>query len=948
MRRSIPVLLLCGAFAVRVSVEGPHAGGPIPFAGLRAAAHVTRDSKGIAHVQASNRHDLYLLQGYVHAQDRFFQMDFSRRQASGTLAELLGPSALATDVELRTIGIRRAAERSFSALSPRARAALTAYAEGVNAFLASNPLPPEYGALEMTHAEPWTALDSAAVAKLIAFGLSFDLSDIDLTVTLGSYEFAGGAAGFDGRKLFFDDLFRSEPFDPAATIPDSSRPPIRPSGRAPHRLGPAFTGGHAGQTMVALARRRLASVDGLPLVRRYFERDRHASSNEWAVSGRLTTGGFAMLANDPHLALGVPATWYPIGLNAGPIDVVGNGFAGVPFVILGHNRRIAWGATKNPMDVTDVFQEQIVLDPTSPSQLSSVHAGQNEPIIPVPQVFRTSQLGDGIANNLVTVPPGGPIPAATLIVPRRNNGPIIQLGAVPGPALSVQYTGFAPTRELDAFMMFTEARGLDDFVDALRWFDVGSQNFAYADVQGNIAYFTSGEMPIREDLQAGFVDGLPPFFIRNGVSGNEWVSDDDPPPDRANRFEILPFPEMPHTINPRAGFFVNANNDPTGATLDNDPLNQLRPGGGIYYLNPGYDGFRAGRATALIRRKLARRGALSFRDMQEIQADTVMIDAGVFVPHILTAFARARRPEAVPALAALGLDPGIEEAVNRLARWDFSTPTGIPEGYDATDVNGALAEPSGREIASSVAATLYSVWRAQFVAKTIDAPLVALGLQDHLAFDREALSALRHLLETFDESHGVGHSGLNFFNVPEFPPPTTTNAGDRRDFLILKSLADALGRLAGPSFAAAFQESANQDDYRWGKLHRIVFGHVLDGPFSIPPAGGAFPPALAGLPGIPTDGGFQTLDRADHPLRADTVNGFMFVDGSSHRSVHEARHEGVRGVSSLPGGSSGVLGSPFYLNLLPPWLTNEAYPLDRESGRHGEVLSVTTFVPARN
>ncbi len=283
----------------------------------------------------------------------------------------------------------------------------------------------------------------------------------------------------------------------------------------------------------------------------------------------------------------MPATWYPIGLHAGSLDVVGNSFVGAPFVILGQNRRIAWGGTKNPMDVTDVFQEQIVLDPASPSQLSTVHAGQNEPIVALPQVFRTSELGDGIANNLTTVPPGGPIPAATLIVPRRNNGPIIQAGAVPGPALSVQYTGFAPTRELDAFMMFNEARSLEDFVEGLQWFDVGSQNFAYIDNRDNIAYFTSGEMPIREDLQAGLVNGLPPFFIRNGVSGNEWVPDDDPPADRANRFQILPFQEMPHTINPRAGFFVSANNDPTGSTLDNDPLNQLRPGGGIYYLNPG-------------------------------------------------------------------------------------------------------------------------------------------------------------------------------------------------------------------------------------------------------------------------------------------------------------------------------------------------------------------------
>ncbi len=333
--------------------------------------------------------------------------------------------------------------------------------------------------------------------------------------------------------------------------------------------------------------------------------------------------------------------------------------------------------------------------------------------------------------------------------------------------------------------------------------------------------------------------------------------------------------------------------------------------------------------------------------MQEMQADTVMIDAGVFVPYILTAFGRAHRPGAPPALAALGQNPGIAEAVKRLGRWDFSTPTGIPEGYDATDVSGELAAPTEREMASSVAATIYSVWRAQFIGNTIDAPLVALGLQDHLASDREALSALRHLLETFATGSGIGRSGLNFFNLPGVAP-TAANAADRRDILILQSLADALVRLAGPSFAAAFQQSTNQDDYRWGRLHRIVLGHILDGRFSIPPAGGAFPQPLVGLPGIPTDGGFQTLDRADHPVRADTENGFMFAEGSSQRSVHEARQEGIRGVSSLPGGVSGVLRSPLYLNLLPAWLTNEAYPLLHGVSDQQDDMSVTQFVPERN
>ena len=140
-------------------------------------------------------------------------------------------------------------------------------------------------------------------------------------------------------------------------------------------------------------------------------------------------------------------------------------------------------------------------------------------------------------------------------------------------------------------------------------------------------------------------------------------------------------------------------------------------------------------------------------------------------------------------------------------------------------------------------------------------------------------------------------------------------------------MRSALAALAGPDFAGAFGASTDQDDYRWGKLHRIVFRHPLGGPFSIPPAGGAFPPPLPGLDGIPTDGGFGTVDAASHDARAASADAFMFGSGPVRRAVAEARPDGIRAVTSLPGGASGVLGSPFYANLLPGWLTDEAFPL---------------------
>ena len=193
----------------------------VPDAGSEVSAH--RRERGVVHISATTQRDLFFAQGYVHALDRFFQMDVFRRRAAGRLAELVGQDALAEDIEFRVIGVQRAAERSLASLTPETQAALAAYAEGVNAFLAANDLPPEYAVLQVSKAgvEPWTPLDSVAVAKLIAFDLSFDLDDIERTETLLAYQEAGEEKGFNGAALFFEDLNRSAPFTRAATIPDA-------------------------------------------------------------------------------------------------------------------------------------------------------------------------------------------------------------------------------------------------------------------------------------------------------------------------------------------------------------------------------------------------------------------------------------------------------------------------------------------------------------------------------------------------------------------------------------------------------------------------------------------------------------------------------------------------------------------------------------------------------
>lgn len=934
------IALVLGLGASLAQAQNPDAQA-LRLGGLSAPAQLTRDRSGITHVQARSEADLWFMQGFVHARDRLYQMDEFRRTASGTLAELLGPGALASDVQFRTLGLRRAAERSLAALSPEARAALDAYARGVNAYVAGHALPVQYAALELTRVAPWTPLDSVAIGKLFAAQLSLEV-DVDSTLALAAYQQAGAVAGFDGRALFFDDLDRAAPFDPAVTLPDAQQVLARP----PRGPGVARAAEAAGVPDVAarLAQRWREQLRQVPALDGVVQRHRRAGSNLWAVSGRLTDSGRPLIANDKHLQLSSPGVWYPIALTLeGPrgaaLQVAGDSFAGVPAILGGYNRHLAWGSTNTLFDVTDTYQEQLVPDAASPSGLSSVYQGRLEPVIPIPEVFRANQPGDGRPDNLVTVPAGNGIPAATLILPRRNQGPIVQFDAATGVALSLQWTGFSATREVDAVLRMARATNLDDFKAALQFFDVGAQNWVVADARGDIGYFTSGEVPVREDLQAGYINGLPPNFIRNGQGGNEWLPVRNPQPQQAVGFEVLPFVELPQTVNPPAGFFVNANNDPLGVTLDNNPFNTQRPGGGIFYLSYTFDdptALRAGQITARLQELLARR-RLRFEDMQAIQADTTLRDAQVLLPHLLAAFDRARRPGALPALAALAGQPGVAEAAGRLRAWDFSSPTGLTEGWDAGKPAGE--PPDAASVRASVAATLYSLWRGRLIANTIDRVVGGAGLP--LPDAIHVMSALRNLLDSFPQRGGRGASGLDFF-----PVPGVAAAEDRRDLVLLQSLADALTLAASDAFKPAFGGSTRQADYRWGRLHRVVLASNLGGPFSIPPGGGALPAPLPGLDGIPADGGFNTVDAASFDPRAATPDAFIFQHGPSQRLVAEVAPGGTSRVENIwPGGLSEQPGAPGYARFLKRWLANEALPLRLREQGQGQTEAVERFRP---
>ena len=287
--RNICLTVGIAALAIQAIPTGVGLAETVSIAALEKKVTIRRDSDGVSHITAKNAHDLFVAQGWQHAADRLFQMDVLRRQASGTLAELLGPAALAQDVELRTIGLRRAAERSLDAVSMETRRALEAYAEGVNAYIAAHAPPPEYAVLELTQVAPWTPVDSLAVAKLLSFSLSFDL-DINATIAFETYRAAGTVAGFDGAALYFEDTHRSAPFDPAATVPDALIEPVAAVGASVELLAEQEQLGPSGRAL-GHARRYLKRIESLPVFDGALHPNRYdRGSNAWAVAGWRTAG----------------------------------------------------------------------------------------------------------------------------------------------------------------------------------------------------------------------------------------------------------------------------------------------------------------------------------------------------------------------------------------------------------------------------------------------------------------------------------------------------------------------------------------------------------------------------------------------------------------------------------------------------------------------------------
>ncbi|HEU4798266.1 MAG TPA: penicillin acylase family protein, partial [bacterium] len=323
---ALVVFAVAGFGMYRIRHPFPQVGGTLAVAGVQAPVEVIRDRWGIPHIFARSEHDLFLAQGFVHAQDRLWQMEFNRRIAAGRLSEIFGETTLETDQFLRTVGLRRAAEAEWEIQDADARAAALAYAEGVNAFITRyrSRLPIEFGLLRFAP-EAWTPIDSLSYAKLMAWVLSGNWESEILRAHLVS------RFGPEGAQA----LLPAYPGDHPVIVPQAvDYTPFR---------SPAV----------------LRALDVSPL-------RAGVGSNNWVVAGARTMTGAPLLANDPHLEAAMPSIWYEMHLAGGTINVVGSTFPGTAGVIIGHNEHIAWGVTNAGPDVQDLYIERF--HPTDPTR----------------------------------------------------------------------------------------------------------------------------------------------------------------------------------------------------------------------------------------------------------------------------------------------------------------------------------------------------------------------------------------------------------------------------------------------------------------------------------------------------------------------------------------------------------------------------------------------------
>ena len=553
------VVLVCGAgYYYFVKLPLPQMEGEIQIRGLHAPVKVLRDTYGVPHIYAEDEHDLFMAQGFVQAQDRLWQMESNRRLAAGRLSEIIGPPTLPLDRLVRTLGVMRAARREVAAYDASHLKLVNAFAAGVNAFIdhSKDHLPLEFRLLKVVP-EPWRPEDSIAWAKMMAL--------------LGSKNWQEEIV-----RAMLDQKLGKEKAHELLGFNQPETPTIIPPGL------------------------NLASLWPLrPHNSRSFVPTLGGASNNWAVHGSRTATGFPLLANDMHIVLKVPSVWYEMHLVAGDYDVIGLSLAGVPCIIAGHNRDMAWGITFAYTDVQDTFLER--MHPDNPGQY----------------LYKDQWLQAELIKEEIHVK-GEQDPVIHEIWQTRH-GPIIspQVPTIQGleHALAWKWSAHDPGDMLPAARGVNLARNWEEFKSAAQNWSEPPINLVYADNKGNIGYVLASRIPIR---MGGH--GRGPFPGWTGE--NEWLGYVSPG-------------QKPFLLNPARGFMVAANNQVVSPDYPR-------------YLAMDYaPGFRAAR----IEQVLSGKEKATKADFRTLQGDLKCLPAAEFIAALEGI--KAQNPEAQQLLRRL-------------------------------------------------------------------------------------------------------------------------------------------------------------------------------------------------------------------------------------------------------------------------------------------------------
>lgn len=616
------VLLGAGAygfFTVRRSF--PQVRGVLQVAGLKGEVEVLRDDLGVPHIYASSRHDLFFAQGFTHAQDRFWQMDFWRHIGAGRLSEMFGEGQVDTDKFLRSLGFERLADEEWANVGSQSREILESYVAGVNAYLDTHSpaeISLEYAILPLQNSsyeiEPWSPVDTLMWSKVMAWDLGANMEA----------EITRAVIGKTVGPERVDQLFPPMPEDRPVIIESGQEATTnRTSVSVPDEAIPALLSANAGIEL-------LAGVTGGG-----FE---GVGSNNWVVGGEMTETGLPLLANDTHLGIQMPSIWYENGLHcvaatSCQLDVVGYSFAGSPGVIIGHNGHHAWGVTNQAADTQDLFIERV--NPDDPSQYEV--DGDWVDFESRTETLRVAGREDVVYE--VRSSRHGPVISGTFLDEGEFDGSSV--AEIPDEyVVALAWKALEPSTIIDAFIGINFATSHDEFMEAVDQWDIAPQNLVYADVEGNIAYRATGDIPIRASG-----DGRYP--IPGWTSEYEWVGS-------------VPQEEMPRMLNPPQGYIESAN----------QPI--LRPGSTPVIGIDGAYGYRAQRIIDMI---LAT-DSHDVVSMQQMQKDTADGSAEFLVPRLLA------------------IDPGDDDTVAEIQE--------LLEGWAAEEAYQASGESSGAAVYMAV------------------------------------------------------------------------------------------------------------------------------------------------------------------------------------------------------------------------------------------------------